>query len=594
MAKIAKWLSHPRLPWFLAALATVLALPSLWVGLLLDDYWHYAVFRDVPILSEQSGPLEMFSFVKGDPEHTRTLIDLGVCPWWTNEDLRLSFWRPVTALTHWLDYTLWPEHPWLMHLQSLAWMGALVIVVTLLYRRLMGVGPVAGLAALGYAVDDAHAMPVGWIANRNGLLAAFFGVCTILLHDRWRRDGRLPAALLAILCLAIGVQANEGAIAACAYLLAYAVFIDRGRPAQRALSLVPYAVVVLVWRAWYQWAGYGAWGSAAYIDPVASPLRFLKGVLVRGPVLLLGQWAVPPADVFTFIPTAAQPLLLIAAVTVILVLSVLFFPLLRRNAMARFWCLGMVLALVPSCATFPSDRLLLFSGLGAMGLLALLLGPAGREIYLSAPVVPRVFAKSLCAFLIIVHFILAPVLLPVTILGFSRGAARVTDAIDGLRLGDEVVDQTVVVVNSPSVFINAHLPLLKTVRGEPVPAYVRGLGPSTFFLITPIRLTRPDEHTLIMQPDGGYPWFLFRDADHPFAVGDRVELTGMTVEVTKLTDDGRPLEVAFHFSVPLEDPSLVWFVWFQVQDAFEPFTPPAVGETIMLNESRSQTANEEL
>ena len=51
-------------------------------------------------------------------------------------------------------------------------------------------------------------------------------------------------------------------------------------------------------------------------------------------------------------------------------------PLLRREPVARFWALGMVLSLIPICATFPMDRLLFFVGLGAAGLLAQFLAVA--------------------------------------------------------------------------------------------------------------------------------------------------------------------------------------------------------------------------
>jgi len=51
-------------------------------------------------------------------------------------------------------------YPAVMHAHSLMWFGLLVVAVTLLYRRLMGLTLAAGLAALLYAVDDAHGMPV--------------------------------------------------------------------------------------------------------------------------------------------------------------------------------------------------------------------------------------------------------------------------------------------------------------------------------------------------------------------------------------------------------------------------------------------------
>ncbi len=61
-------------------------------------------------------------------------------------------------------------------------------------------------------------------------------------------------------------------------------------------------------------------------------------------------------------------------------------------------------------------------------------------------------------------------------------------------------------------------------------------------------------------------------------MGERVKLTGMTAEVTQLTDDGRPAEVRFRFDVPLEDPSLCWLCYRY--DQFVPFTPPPIGQTV--------------
>jgi hypothetical protein len=87
---------------------------------------------------------------------------------------------------------------------------------------------------------------------------------------------------------------------------------------------------------------------------------------------------------------------------------------------------------------------------------------------------------------------------------------------------------------------------------------------------------------LVVRPEKGYlAWVadrIFRGMHHPLAVGEKVELMGMTVEITALTADGRPAEAAFRFAVPLEDTSLCWLCYRG--KAFEPFTPPAVGESV--------------
>ena len=68
-------------------------------------------------------------------------------------------------------------------------------IAAVLYRRLFGREGrgalwAAGLAALLYALDDAHSLSTAYLANRNALLATFFGLLSLYCHVRWRDDGR--------------------------------------------------------------------------------------------------------------------------------------------------------------------------------------------------------------------------------------------------------------------------------------------------------------------------------------------------------------------------------------------------------------------
>jgi hypothetical protein len=579
-----KWLSHRYLPLVLALLAMALALPSLWAGLLADDFTQRNILQGTPFAAKFFGsPLAMFDFVDGNPERTRKLMDIGFMPWWSLENVRVTFWRPVTALTHWLDYRLWPDHFPLMHLHSLVWFGMLVFVITLLYRRFMGVGWVSGLAALLYTIDDAHAIPVCWLANRNGLLAAFFGLLALLAHDRWRHDGYRAAAFLAPLYLLMGILSNEGAVATCAYLLAYAVFLDRGRGLVRVLSLASYGVVIVVWRLVYSSMGYGVWGSAAYIDPLHSPLQFLNALWSRGPILLLGQWALPPSDFSFLYPPTVHFVVWVGALVFLIGIFTVLIPLLRKDRLARFWCLGMLLALIPSSTILPGDRLLFLVGVGSMGILAQFISTIRTgSVPLPTLFAWRALARILYFVFIVVHLVLAPLFLPLRIHIFTTLCNKITTCIESAPLDDSVADRTVILVNTPNFFFVSLLVPVRTLKGHPIPAYLHSLAPNMGMFPVPILMTRTDEHTLFVKPQGGFPWLLMRDNNHPFAVGEKVKLTGMSVEVTKLTKEGWPLEVAYRFDVPLEDPSLLWLDF--KDDAYVPFTPPAVGEFIVLNQ----------
>ena len=134
----AKLCGRPVL-WVAPWLGMLLTLPSLWGGWVIDDHYHRQVLLGSDRLQGILGSrLDLFRFFDGDPERTQRMMDLGIVPWWTVKDLRGAFWRPVTALTHWIDYALWPATPALMHLQSVVWYGLLIFVVALLYRRLLG------------------------------------------------------------------------------------------------------------------------------------------------------------------------------------------------------------------------------------------------------------------------------------------------------------------------------------------------------------------------------------------------------------------------------------------------------------------------
>jgi hypothetical protein len=264
----SRWLARLGRPPLLAALAALLALPALWTGLQLDDYAQRAALRDrTGAAGLAPATLDLFVFLDGDAARTRALIAHGDMPWWTLPTARVAFWRPLSALTHWLDHQLWPELPTMMHAHSLFWLAGVVAASAVLYRRLMGNTPVAGLAAALYALDAAHGFGAAWLANRNGLCAALFGALALLAHHRWRQGGGRGAMWRSCLWLACGLLSAEAAVATLAYLAAYALCLESGPRRARLLSLAPALLIVGAWRVLHRALGYGSWGTA-YVDPL--------------------------------------------------------------------------------------------------------------------------------------------------------------------------------------------------------------------------------------------------------------------------------------------------------------------------------------
>jgi hypothetical protein len=556
-------------------LALALVSPSLGVGWMGDDYMHLA--RVDPTLRApgfEYAPFDLFTFVSGDPGQRAVLMEEGVFGWWMAPDCRWSFWRPLSSLTHVVDHLLWPRSAAAAHAHSLAWFAALLAVVGVLYRR-FHVPWIANLALLLYAVDDARGWVVAWVANRNALVAATFAFAALVVHDRARRDGWRPGAWLAPALYALALLGGEAALAAIGYLLAHALFLDSGPPARRLARLWPYGALSVVWLAAYRLLGYGASGGGMYINPLDEPALYLRALVERLPVLLAAQVGLSVSDAWFLLPPAAMFAAYALALSALAVFAVVLAPVCRRRPECRFWALGAVLSLPPVCATFPMDRLLVFAGLGAMPVIAVLLadGRNGdghpRRRALLTVVVPL---------LALFHLVLAPALLPIRVLGVGFIARMGERLEESLPKGEAIRGQTLVILSSAAEMTTFPPWMQRQVSGAPRPRHMRVLASC----LAPLRVTRLDATTLRIRPEKGFLdnelLRMVRGRSRPFHPGDEVGLPDLRVRVNEVTPDGRPAEADFAFAVPLEDASLLW-TRLQAGGRLVAWSPPAVGES---------------
>ena len=578
-------LDSNRVPWLTILLALVLVSPSLFSGLALDDYLQLArLDPSVEMPGFAHAPMELFSLGPGDFAERRVLMESGYLPWWTAPDFRASFWRPLSALTHLVDYRLRPRSALLGHLHSMLWFAALLLVLRALYRR-FHVPWVAHLALLLYAVDDARGMVVGWIANRNALVAATLAFAALLAHDRARRDAWRPGAWLAPALFGASLLGGEVALAVAAYLLAHALFVDRGSLPRRLARLWPYATLSAAWLAAYRAMGHGTRGGGLYIDP-AEGLPYLRALIERLPVLLAAQLGVVPSDVWPGLPRPAQGVFLALSLATLAVLAMAFAPVLRRRPVCRFWLLGAVLSLAPVCATLPGDRLLVFAGVGAMAAVAQLMAEALDPDAPVAGFALRAGRRVAVPLLLVAHLLVAPLLLPLRALTMTL-SSRFVDRVDASipRSGD-VAAKTLVIVNAPLDFLLLwYVPAKRAVEHVPRPRAVRLLVGGT----AELEVTRLDATALRLRPARGFleseSQRTVRGASRPFHAGDDVALSDLRVRVGEVSADGRPLEADFSFAVPLEDPSLLWMQW--EGSALVPYSPPAPGKSRMLPRIRA-------
>ena len=570
-------LSASAFAWGCVLLGLVLLSPSLTTGLVADDYLHALMLRDDPGLRGLvPTTLDLFRFADGKPETARALIDEGVFPWWVDPSARLAFFRPLSSLSHFIDHRLWPARPALMHLHSLAWYGALLAVVAATYRRLGAAQRGAGLSLLLFAIDDAHAPLVSWVANRNAIIALCCALPALLVHDHQRRAGFRHGVWLGPLLFGIGLCGGEVALGVLAYLIAYAARLDRGPWLARFGSLLPYLLVVAAWKLCCVQLGYGASGSGLYVDPVADPLAFVRAASERFPVLGLGLFLGPFSDLWELYPLLS-PWLRVAVLGLGLVALGLLARVLRslipHDPHLDFWATGTVACLLPMCATFPHDRLLLAPGVGGMAVVAALLEAGWQRR--GRPAV-ALGASALGA----VHLLAAPVLAPWRAADVARFSVLLRETDASLPAGEDVRGKTIVLLNPPLDPFAAYLPVYRQFEHTPRPRQQLWLSTGASDLV----VSRLDAHTLVLRPEGGFlsssMQRMLRGPTPPFELGQRVQLDGAHVRVTAVTDDGRPLEVAVRFERELEDPSLVWMRW--QRRGYEPFRLPSAGESVRL------------
>lgn len=551
-------------------LSVGLCLPALGVGYQIDDWMHQAMLRRIePVPRSRPVLAEFFSFVDGDPERSRALLELGVLPWWTWPDLQVRFFRPVSAATHLLDHLIAPGSAAFAHLHSLLWLAALVALAGAVYRCVQGPTAVAGLATLLYAVDEAHGIPVGWIANRNALITGTLGLGVLLLHDRARRGG--GSRLLAPILFAVALLSGEAAIAVISWLVAYAVCLDTGTWRARVGRVAPCAAVLVGWRVLYRWLGYGTFGSGVYIDPASSPIDFLCQLPARTVLLVADQLLTLPSATADFLAPDTRALVVLCALPPIVVILWQGSLALRDSPQARFWALGTLLSIPPVASTTPGARLLTFVGLGGAALVALFVE---RALWLD-----QRGSRGLAEALLGVHGLLAAVLLPLQAWGIHAISARLIDPCEQtIPAGPDVRDKMVIFVNSNDLCA-ADLAYHRAVQQRPSPAAVRLLASALY----DIDVRRLDTHTLQIDVPAGLQSTQadrLHRVDVPIPVGEVISVPGMTIEITSWNAQDRVDQFRVRFDQPLDDPSYVWMGTVDLRSV--PLTLPAEGEVLHL------------
>lgn len=548
----------------LLTIALAVALPSVRVGFHFDDWWQLIVARAAPFGQAVTG---MFVFV-----------GRGAAPvpvWWADPDLKLAFFRPLSSLLVLADDRLFGDRVALWHLHQIAWWVLLVLLVRGVHKaalpRRAGVVSVAV-----FALDEAHLFPIAWLANRNALVSAVFGLVALIAHARWRRDGDRRFVAGEVAAWALAFAGGEGALSMVPYVIAWEALAAMDDRATRARALLPAGAVFAAWAIVYKGLGYGTAGSGSYHDPLDDPFGWAWDApsrLFAALGQLLGR---APVDTWFVAPSLWWWPILVGVLCV-----PVWAWLLRTFARlepARWygvrWLLaGAFLSLLPVLSTFPSSRLLLAPSIGTAAVIGALIDHVWRTR--ASPDAPPRAYRVVVSLMALGAFVVAPLSLAVQI-EVLRQYARDFEQ-NALRADLGRADQISVVLYAPDATMVAYQPAVHYLAGRtPHPWAVLSMAPCRHVLHrvsdTALELELVDGHMM------GTEWEkLFRR--RPLRAGDVIPWGDATVEVLEADAVG-PTRLRLSAARSLDDPRVAWLTY--TDGRFAPTALPRVGEQLVI------------
>ena len=584
--RTSRWLSSRFLFGLSLVAALVLSLPMTQAGFVTDDYVYVGILEGLkPPAPLPNTRFDLFRYMDGNPSTLEPLVRRGVYPWWSLPELKLAFWRPLSSALMVVDQSLFGRQALGWQLHSILWYLAVVALAgVLLVRRLLP-GAVGALALLLFAVDEAHAVPVGWISNRNALVATALGLLGLWMHLEWRERGRTWAMPLSVVGLGLGLAGGEVALGLFAYVACYELLGARGTFRQRFLALVPAGLLGLGYLITYKALGYGSFGSGFYVDPAGQPGAWLRASLTRVPALLSGLLLSLPADLASGDTVMELGMVAAGLVGVVLVGWMLFaaWPGLTEDERrhVRWLLAGAALSVLPMASTLPSNRLLMVPSFGAAVAAAVALTHVWR--WGERAWRPRALALG-ASVLALLHLGLAP-------WGWWSAASSFRDVSafsDRIHHGLEqeldqsrLAGQRVAVLATPTPMVGMYASVRWWMEGHVLPRawWTLSFSPHVH------HATRTGPATLEVELERGrfltsQGERLYRGADFPLVAGHEVDLQGVRVKVLEVDGEG-PRRLGLTFDVPLEDPSLVLMQW--KEGALHRMEPPAVGSQVAFN-----------
>jgi hypothetical protein len=577
------WLGTAMLPLLIILLGLAFHAHSITWGFLYDDFIHQGAFRYSDAIPGVQ-PWNVYDY-GWKPKPGEPLFEVGLFPWWTADGFRVRFFRPVTSLSLYLDFLLY--HGWApgYHITNLLLYMAILGLAYRLYTA-VGASRRAAIWALAFlAFEGAHVIPVGWIANRNTLIATLFTLLTLLAFRQYCQTGRRHFLVLSLIGFLLALGAKESGLICLPLICLYILCIERPLEPEsffqgflRVLqtpSVWAFVLVAFGYLCGYAFAGGGA-NSALYSVPWQDPISYVRRLAMLIPLAFSSLLFGLSTDIVFARPDFAFPIL-VFSLPVLGFTGVLFWRSLRTSPQAGFAVGWALVALTPVAGVFLSDRLLMSASLGTALLLGLFIDKLGPLRNLLGS---RQFGSAIL-FILLVTFGLVLSVPTGRIRGhlFFKLASTDRESIANAEIpSGDTLSRQVFLLNTPSsVLAMTILPTWTVIHDDP------GIF-ITYLQMARREITwRRDSETSSVLTFGEplllkhqYE-LLFQTEHHPPPPGTKYRMAHFIATVLETGDRGiRAVRLDFFRS--LDDPSYCFLTW--KGGRLSRTTPPAMGETL--------------
>ncbi|MFC1815007.1 tetratricopeptide repeat protein, partial [Thermodesulfobacteriota bacterium] len=120
----------------------------------------------------------------------------------------LTYWHPLTWLSHMLDVQLYGMNPGGHHLTSLLFHILNSILLFLLFHRMTGAFWQSTLVAALFAIHPLNVESVAWVAQRKNVLSTFFWMLTMLFYVYYVVRPVFSRYLLTVMVFILGLMAK--------------------------------------------------------------------------------------------------------------------------------------------------------------------------------------------------------------------------------------------------------------------------------------------------------------------------------------------------------------------------------------------------